>query len=80
MISHHRKFFSQSTKFTEFVNTIHKGQELKSKDQELNQLMSQLNSKQPIDFKTRFERAARYQKGELNQEDIELLEQEERIL
>jgi len=39
-----------------------------------------MNPKATIDFKTRFERASRMQSGNLTQEDIEMLQEEEERL
>lgn len=48
---------------------------------ELQQLMGQLASKKvPIDFKSKFERAYRMQSGQLTQEDIDWIRDEEEKL
>lgn len=54
--------------------------ETKSRDMELQTLMSLLSSKEPVDYQTRFERALRAQTGQLSEKDHENMQKEEEIM
>ena len=53
---------------------------MQSRDMEFQSLLSILGSKQPVDYKTKFERSLRAREGKLTEEEIEELKKEEAIM
>ncbi len=53
---------------------------MQSRDMEFQSLLSIISSKQPVDYRTRFERSLRAREGKLTEEEIEELKKEEIVM
>lgn len=66
--------------YKSFVGQFFRDQETQSRDMELSNLIGIINSKEKVDFKSRFEKIIRMREGQMTEEETEQLQREEQIM